>query len=83
MMGTPCLRYKGDFIAMMFEKEASFIIKVTDDWLNEIIENGEGTKFNFTKKKFKEWVLIPSEFEKMYKGYVLEALVYVRGKINK
>jgi hypothetical protein len=83
MMGTPCLRYKDDFIAMMLEKEGSFIIKVSDDCVNEIIENGEGNKFNFTKKKFKEWVLIPSEFEKMYKGYVLEALVYVRGKINK
>ena len=52
-MGTPCLRYKGDFIAMMFEKEGSFIIKVSDDCVNEIIENGEGKKFNFTKKSSK------------------------------
>jgi hypothetical protein len=83
MMGTPCLRYRGDVIAMMFEKKGSFIIKVSDDCVNEIIENGKGNKFNFTKKKFKEWALIPSEFEKMYKGYVLEVLVYVRGEINK
>ena len=34
MMGTPCLRYKDDFIAMMLEKEGSFIIKVSDDCVN-------------------------------------------------
>lgn len=83
MMGTPCLRYKGDFMAMMFEKEDSLIIKVSADRVNEIIENGEGNEFNFTKKKFKEWVLIPSEFEDTYEGYVLEALAYVRGKKTK
>jgi len=37
MMKTPCLRYKGDFIAMMFEKEDALIIKVSPERVDELI----------------------------------------------
>jgi len=80
MMGTPCLRYKKDFIAMMFDKEESLIIKVAPERVNQIIANGEGNEFNFTKKRFKEWVLIPLEFEDRYEEYISEALNYVKRK---
>ena len=80
MMKTPCLRYKGDFMAMMFEKEDSLIVKVAPTRVDEIIAAGDGNEFNFTKKKFKEWVLIPSEFEDAYEGYIYEALAYAQGK---
>ncbi len=74
MMGTPCLRYKGQFFAMMFEKEDALIIKVREARVLELIENGIGREFNFTKKKFKEWVLIPKIHENQYETLMLEAL---------
>jgi hypothetical protein len=37
-------------------------------------------EFNFTKKKFKEWVLIPQEFEDDYEAYLKEALAYAKSK---
>jgi hypothetical protein len=80
MMKTPCLRYKGDFIAMMFEKEDSLIIKVAPTRVDELIKDGKGMEFNFTKKKFKEWVLIPQEFEDDYEAYIREALTYAQNK---
>ena len=80
MMKTPCLRYKGEFIAMMFEKEDSLIIKVAPERVNELIVEGKGMEFNFTKKRFKEWVLIPLEFEDEYETYVYEALEYAKKK---
>lgn len=80
MMKTPCLRYQGDFIAMMFEKEDALIIKVSPDRVNQIIDNGEGNEFKFTKKKFKEWVLIPKDFENDYTAYITEALNYAKNK---
>ncbi|MCM8540823.1 MAG: hypothetical protein NE328_11160 [Lentisphaeraceae bacterium] len=76
MMGSQCLRYKGEFISMMFNKANALIIKVSPKRVNELIDLNEGLEFNFTKKKFKEWVLIPKEFENMYEEYVLEALEY-------
>ncbi|MBT3917485.1 MAG: hypothetical protein HOF23_14000, partial [Rhodospirillaceae bacterium] len=56
MMKSPCLRYQGDFIAMMFDREDSLIIKVSPNRVDELIADGKGMEFNFTKKKFKEWV---------------------------
>lgn len=79
MMGTPCLRYQGAFIAMIFDKEDALIIKVSPTRVNDLIAEGSGREFNFTKKKFKEWVLIPAEFESDYGAYIREALDYARG----
>ena len=80
MMGTPCLRYKGDFVSMFFEKEDSLIVKLSPERVNEMIENGEGNEFNYTKKRFKEWILIPLEFEEKYESYITEAIAYVQMK---
>ncbi|MCW9034817.1 MAG: hypothetical protein OQK35_04390 [Alphaproteobacteria bacterium] len=80
MMKSPCLRYKGDFIAMMFEKADALIIKVSPERVNELIGNGNGLEFNFTKKRFKEWVLIPLEYQDEYENYIREALKYAQGK---
>ena len=80
MMKTPCLRYKGDFIAMMFEKEDALIIKVSPERVDELIAEEKGMEFNFTKKRFKEWVLIPLDYEDVYEKYIYEALMYAKGK---
>lgn len=80
MMKTPCLRYKGEFLAMMFEKEDALIIKVSPERVNELISEGKGTEFNFTKKRFKEWVMIPLEYEGQYESFLYEALQYAKRK---
>lgn len=80
MMKSPCLRYKGDFMAMMFEREDCLIVKLSPARVDELIESGDGREMNFTGKKFKEWVLIPREFEDSYESYVAEALDYAKSK---
>ena len=79
MMNSPCLRYQGTFMAMMFTQQDALIVKVSPQRVDEIIATGEGLAFNLTGKKFKEWVLIPSKFEKNYEGYMKEALTYAKG----
>jgi len=80
MMKTPCVRYRGEFMAMMFEKEDALIIKVSPERVNELVAEGKGMEFNFTKKRFKEWVLIPLEFEDDYESYIHESLEYAKKK---
>lgn len=80
MMKTPCLRHNGNFIAMMFEKEEVLIIKVSPDRVNQLISENKGREFKFTKKRFKEWVLIPLDFHDLYEAYIYEALKYARRK---
>ena len=78
MMKSPCLRYNGQFMAMMFDKEDALIIKVSPERVNELIASGKGMEFNFTRKRFKEWVLIPAEFEDDYEDYIRESLAYAK-----
>jgi hypothetical protein len=67
-------------MASMFEKEDCLIVKVSPERVNELIDQGKGMEFNFTKKRFKEWVLIPRDFEEEYDSYLQEALVYAKTK---
>ena len=80
MMKTPCLRYKGNFMAMMFAKEDALIIKVSPERVDELITEGKGRAFNFTKKRFKEWVLVPLEYEDKYEQFIYESLAYAKKK---
>lgn len=80
MMKNPCLRYKEHFLTMMFEREDAIIIKVSSNRVEEIIAQGKGREFSFTKKTFKEWVLIPLDYEDEYESYLYEALNHIRAK---
>jgi len=64
----------------MFKKENALIIKVSPDRVNELILEGKGNAFNFTKKRFKEWVLIPIDYENKYESYIYESLEYAKTK---
>ncbi len=80
MMKTPCLRHNGDFFGMMFDKENALIVKLAPERVNELIEQGIGREFKFTKKRFKEWVLIGVDQEERYQSSLYEALEYVKIK---
>ena len=76
MMGSTCLRYQGEFVTMMFERQDALIIKVSPEKVNQLIEDGKGVEFNYTGKRFKEWVMIPLEFQDDYSEFVQQALDY-------
>ncbi|MEM7738630.1 MAG: hypothetical protein AAF267_22900 [Deinococcota bacterium] len=78
MMKTPCVRYNGDFMAMLSDKFEALIIKVAPERVNELIDLGIGREFNVTKKRFKSWVMIPPEHQHDYPAYLDEALAYAR-----
>jgi len=65
---------------MMFERESALIVKLPAERVNELVGQGAGREFNFTGKKFKEWVLIPEQEEALFEGYVREALEFARAK---
>jgi hypothetical protein len=83
LMKTPCLRYKGAFVTMMFDKADALIVKVSPERVNELISQGTGMEFNFTKKRFREWVMIPQEFQDEYEALMKEALLYAQGNMKK
>lgn len=78
MMKSPCLRYKGDFVAMVFKKEDTLIVKLSPDRVNELIASGIGREFKFTKKRFKEWVLIDQTYSHEYELLIEESLAFLK-----
>lgn len=80
MMKSPCLRYQGDFVAMMFDREDCLIVKLATERVDDLIDAGVGLEFNFTKKTFREWVLIPRRFQDEFEAYILEALDYAKSR---
>ena len=82
MMKMPCLRFRGAFIAMLFDKSDALIIKASPERVNQLIAEGTGLEFNLTGKRFKEWVLIPAKLENQYEAYMREALEYARSGKN-
>lgn len=82
MMSAPCLRYKGQFIAMMFDMEEALIIKVSEKRVDELIAENVGREFNFTKKRFKQWVMLPKEQKGAYEKYLFEALEYAKSDMS-
>ena len=80
MMGSPCLRYRGEFVAMMFDKEDALILKLSAPRVDELIEEGLGREFNYTGKRFKQWILIPTEMEESFEPLMLEAVEFAKQK---
>lgn len=80
MMKSHCLRYQGEFLCMMFHKEDALIIKVSPERVDALIEEGVGMEFNYTGKKFREWVMISLDYEEQYPDFMREALAYARRK---
>ena len=78
MMKTECLRYQDEFLGMFFSKEDALIIKVSPSRVQELIKEGIVREFSFTKKVFKEWVLISLEYRDDYQLYLKEALKYAK-----
>ena len=60
MMKAPCIRVNKNFLTMIDTKSGDLFLKLPEDRVNELIEQNIGEPFNFTKKQFKEWVIIPS-----------------------
>ena len=80
MMKTPCLRYRGDFLGMIFEREDALIVKLPAERVSELVNSGRGNPFEFTGKRFREWLLVPREMEESYAPLLEEALAHARAR---
>ena len=79
MMNSPCLRYNGDFIAIMFEKEDALIIKISPSRVDQLIADENGMEFNFTKKNSKNGYSFPPNL-KISMSFIFTRLSPMRRK---
>ena len=74
MMGTPCVRRDGEFVAMAARKWDGMIVKLPPERVSELIEAGTGESFAPNGKTFTAWLLVPDPDESTWASLLDEAL---------
>lgn len=79
MMGYPCVRLAGRFLASYDDKATCLVVKLPRERVAELVENGEGDPFAPAGKVFREWVSIPTVDRELWQTLLAEATDFARG----
>jgi hypothetical protein len=78
MMGYPCLRLAGRFLACYDEKAGCLVVKLPRERVAELVENGHGDPFAPAGKVFREWVALPTADRGRWQTVLAEAVDFAR-----
>jgi hypothetical protein len=78
MMGYPCLRLAGRFLACYENKTDSLIVKLPSERVGELVESGTGDPFAPAGRVFREWVAVPTVDRKLWRTLLAEAVEFAR-----
>ena len=78
MMGFPCVRLAGRFLASYDEKTGALVVKLPSERVLELIQSGDGEPFAPAGKKFREWVSIPAVDRTLWQSLLTEAVDFAR-----
>ncbi|MCP5031664.1 MAG: hypothetical protein GY939_07645 [Actinomycetia bacterium] len=77
IMGGPCVRAGGEFVAMPHHKGDGLVVKLARERVDELISGGSGQPFSPAGKVFREWVLIEAFDEEEWQKLVRESVTFV------
>jgi hypothetical protein len=78
MMGYPCIRLAGRFLASYDEKAGQLIVKLPSERVAELVQSGTGAQFAPAGKVFREWVAIPTIDPQLWRTLLAEAVTFAR-----
>ena len=78
MMGHPCVRLAGKFLASYDVKEGRLVVKLSRDRVTGLVERGDGEPFAPAGKVFREWVVIPTVDRELWQKLLAEAVEFAR-----
>ena len=78
MMGYPCVRLAGRFVASYDEQTGCLVVKLPRDRVVELLQNGTGDPFAPAGKVFREWVSIPTVDRALWQTLLTEAVDFAR-----
>jgi hypothetical protein len=82
MMGYPCLRLAGRFLASYDDKAHSLVVKLPRKRVTQLVERGDGDPFAPAGKIFREWVSIPTIDRKLWRTLLAEAVAFARRSLS-
>jgi hypothetical protein len=78
MMGYPCVRLAGRFLACYDDKRRCLVVKLPRERVTELIDNRNGDPFAPAGKVFGEWVSIPTVAHDLWQQLLAEAVEFAR-----
>jgi hypothetical protein len=78
MMGYPCVRFAGRFLASFDDKLGGLVVKLPRERVLELIDNGTGEPFAPAGKVFREWVAVPAVDRALWQMLLAEAVDFAR-----
>jgi hypothetical protein len=78
MMGYPCVRLAGRFLASYDDKAGCLVVKLSRERVAELVERGQGDPFAPAGKVFREWVAVPTVDRNLWQTVLAEAVDFAR-----
>ena len=78
MMGYPCMRLAGRFLASYDDKAGYLVVKLPRERVAELVQVGDGDPFAPAGKVFREWVSIPTVDRELWQTLLSEAVDFAR-----
>ncbi|XVV05221.1 hypothetical protein ACQPW3_07460 [Actinosynnema sp. CA-248983] len=78
MMGYPCVRLAGRFLASYDDKAGCLVVKLPRERVAELVESGSGDPFAPAGRVFREWVSIPAVDRALWQALLAEAVDFAR-----
>jgi hypothetical protein len=81
MMGYPCVRLAGRFLASYDDRSACLVVKLPSERVTELVDAGIGDPFAPAGKVFREWVAISTPDRDLWSGLLAEAVTFARNSL--
>jgi hypothetical protein len=78
IMGHPCVRLAGRFVACLEKNGTGLILKLPGDRVEDLIATGVGVTFAKTGKPMREWVVIPTADRALWQSLLAESVTFAR-----
>ena len=73
MMGFPCLRVRGSYIACKDRSSGTLIVKLTEKRVKNLVDSGQANEFAPAGHLFKNWAAMSVSDEILWRGVLKEA----------
>ena len=77
IMGGPCARVDGEFLALVDYKGSGLVVKLPRHRVDELVTSGTGQRFAPAGRVFKEWVSIPVRDRALWRALLVEGIEFV------
>jgi len=78
MMGYPCVRLAGRFLASYDERMGGLVVKLPRERVTALVDAGVGDPFAPAGKVFREWLAVPTPDREVWRSLLAEAVDFAR-----